>query len=428
MGLRAKWMGLALAGICLCTLCCRREAPAPPASGPAPAPRPALVSGFSLVYKCASDGDGPADLSARMIEVLRQRVDPCNIHRLEWTPCGSDRFEVRMPAPSPEAAQARAAWLAALEALAARGVDRAQVERAMANLPTPRERADLNQTDAGKAQAVRRREAFTAAVKGLQDSHKALAGEIARGAVLFEAWQACRQDMDDPSDLKRRILKMGLLEFRIAPFGPNSTFGMDNPRHELVVPQKDLDALLKQLEAETPGQLAAHKDKPYAWFPMRRTGEPSGQTVRASGPGGGWYILLCTAADKTLLRDAASPEPWQLLRARRDTDTYLQPCVDFTLDAQGARRMRELTGQYNRDKVPPCGAHLAILLDNEVYSTPTIQSTIGADGQITGRFTEKEVADLVGLLTAGSLPGRLVPDPVAESSFGPTPATGPAGK
>jgi len=67
------------------------------------------------------------------------------------------------------------------------------------------------------------------------------------------------------------------------------------------------------------------------------------------------------------------------------------------------------------------GEHMAILLDNEVYSAPVIQAAISSSGIITmGTFDSEEVNNLIKILRAGSLPAKLVETPVAESSFGPT--------
>ncbi|MFQ5417138.1 MAG: protein translocase subunit SecD, partial [Myxococcota bacterium] len=49
------------------------------------------------------------------------------------------------------------------------------------------------------------------------------------------------------------------------------------------------------------------------------------------------------------------------------------------------------------------GERLAIILDDLVYSAPNIKSRIGTRGQIEGRFTMQEAADLAVVLRAGSL-------------------------
>jgi preprotein translocase subunit SecD len=84
--------------------------------------------------------------------------------------------------------------------------------------------------------------------------------------------------------------------------------------------------------------------------------------------------------------------------------------VEFTWKSEGARIFSELT-EANK------GKQLAIILDDEVYSAPVIQERIGARGQITGRFSSKEAADLSVILRAGSLPIPVVIE--EERNIGP---------
>ncbi|MFB0922213.1 MAG: protein translocase subunit SecD [Alphaproteobacteria bacterium] len=78
-----------------------------------------------------------------------------------------------------------------------------------------------------------------------------------------------------------------------------------------------------------------------------------------------------------------------------------QPIVSFRFDTAGGRQFGELT-QNN------VGTRLAIVLDREVVSAPTIRSPIlGGSGIITGRFTIQEVNDLSLVLRAGALPAPL---------------------
>ncbi len=86
-----------------------------------------------------------------------------------------------------------------------------------------------------------------------------------------------------------------------------------------------------------------------------------------------------------------------LKRARASVDQYNQPSVTFTLSAPGAARFGEFTARH-------IGRQIAIVLDDRVESAPTIQSRIGADGQITGRFTVQESDELARILRAGALP------------------------
>jgi preprotein translocase subunit SecD len=86
-----------------------------------------------------------------------------------------------------------------------------------------------------------------------------------------------------------------------------------------------------------------------------------------------------------------------LTDARVGFDRQQRPIVEFQFNTQGARIFSELTSEN-------VGEQLAIVLDDRVYSAPTIRSRIGARGQIEGRFTPQEAADLAVVLRSGSLP------------------------
>jgi SecD/SecF fusion protein len=111
--------------------------------------------------------------------------------------------------------------------------------------------------------------------------------------------------------------------------------------------------------------------------------------------------------------------------ARRDQDKYGKLCVNFTFGDEGARRFRDLT---RRNSPSERGGtqferQLAIVLDGEIMSAPSLQSEIGANGQITGGrngFTPEEVDRLVNILRSGALPKTLKPQPVSENTMGAT--------
>ena len=78
-----------------------------------------------------------------------------------------------------------------------------------------------------------------------------------------------------------------------------------------------------------------------------------------------------------------------------------QAVVSFKFNSLGGKKFGEVT----RDNI---GEHLAIVLDNEVISAPTIQTAImGGSGVITGNFTVKSANDLALLLRSGALPAPL---------------------
>jgi preprotein translocase subunit SecD len=85
-----------------------------------------------------------------------------------------------------------------------------------------------------------------------------------------------------------------------------------------------------------------------------------------------------------------------LTDARVGFDNQGRPLVNFTFNSSGGALFEKLTTEN-------IGELLAIILDDRVYSAPTIQSRIGSRGQITGRYTIDEASDLSVILRAGSL-------------------------
>jgi SecD/SecF fusion protein len=95
--------------------------------------------------------------------------------------------------------------------------------------------------------------------------------------------------------------------------------------------------------------------------------------------------------------------------------------VRFRLDATGGQKFSSLTRNYKAGgprNASSEGRCLAIILDDTLISAPQIQSEIGAEGVITGRFTLEEAKQLADDLNAGALPAPL--KILAESSVAPT--------
>ncbi len=74
--------------------------------------------------------------------------------------------------------------------------------------------------------------------------------------------------------------------------------------------------------------------------------------------------------------------------------------VNFVLNGEGGRRMREFTGEH-------VGQIMSIVLDGEVISSPVLNDAIGAEGQITGNFTEETAEALAVQINSGALPVTL---------------------
>jgi SecD/SecF fusion protein len=86
----------------------------------------------------------------------------------------------------------------------------------------------------------------------------------------------------------------------------------------------------------------------------------------------------------------------------------------MAMNAEGARMWKRLTA----DNI---GKSVAIVLDDYVYSFPTVQSEIsGGRSQITGNFTINEANDLSNILKSGKLPApaRIIEEAIVGPSLG----------
>jgi SecD/SecF fusion protein len=104
---------------------------------------------------------------------------------------------------------------------------------------------------------------------------------------------------------------------------------------------------------------------------------------------------------------------WKLVKSSPGQDQQGRRAIDFQLDERGGALFSTVTGK-NIDR-PLC-----IVLDNMAISAPNIMSRIYTNGQITGSFKQTEVEDMVSKLNAGSLPARLIEQPVSVKTIGPS--------
>ena len=99
------------------------------------------------------------------------------------------------------------------------------------------------------------------------------------------------------------------------------------------------------------------------------------------------------------------------------SDTYDQsgrPCVSMKMNVDGARRWAALTKANLKRSV-------AIVLDDNVYSAPTVQSEItGGNSEITGNFTAEDTRDLANVLKSGKMPApaKIVSEEIVGPSLG----------
>ncbi len=120
-------------------------------------------------------------------------------------------------------------------------------------------------------------------------------------------------------------------------------------------------------------------------------------------------------AIKETSRDGQAPLTGDVIvDARQDFSPTGQVEITMAMNTEGARTWRRMTADnLNRS--------IAIVLDDFVYSFPTVQSEIsGGRSQITGQFTVQEAQDMANILRAGSLPApaRIVEEAIVGPSLG----------
>jgi len=211
-------------------------------------------------------------------------------------------------------------------------------------------------------------------------------------------------DEDEVNRLERVISSVGTLEFRI----------LANAR--------DHRRLMERAQALKPDELELYDDQGnlLAWWVPVANGQEQGvgsfgEVAIRQGEyrGEPWLQVL-------VVKDPYDVTGADLLRVRESVDESGRPCVSFVLRVGSAQqRFATLTSENRPDPNTGFERRLGIVLDGYLYSAPTIRSTISAQGQITGNFTQEEVRSLLQVLEAGSLPAMLSPQPISRLITGP---------
>lgn len=444
-----------------------------------------LVGGSSLLFEIDTSGMTPEDLSglsSKAMRILKERVDPQGQLNLEWRPVGNTRLEIRMPRPPKEAMERREAFDKTLKAIEATNVKRRELEQALL-LPAGEQRAAaLGALERGvtdrKASLEKLSAAYDARIaaqsggdaKASDDAAKAYEAAVSsalssnlpvarltdtlalanagkreqelkrlreeygsretaasplltQAITAYDAWAKNKADLEDPSDLKRRIRGAGVLEFRILadrdPGSPGSTTD-PNPQYRQEI-SKYVDQLAKFGPRIRSGDL-------FQWLPIdsveRFTDVQDMEKLKAEKdfPGrpilqeyaGKWYVLTHVGPQYGLFHGKGNEKRWSLLRARPDRNMYTgENIVSFSLDARGGVLFGDLTGANVKRQ-------LCIVLDGAAMSHATINERITDSCQISGRFTPERALDLATVLEAGSLPARLKETPLSEETIGPS--------
>jgi len=243
---------------------------------------------------------------------------------------------------------------------------------------------------------------------GLSDeSERALQDVIS----AYQEYESQRRTLDDPEDLKRLLSSSGVLEFRIT---------VDPGAH----PQED--ELRRTFRERGPRNSKANDA---AWFKLKRVEDwfdtlQQGRDMQADPPtyfsgryglvaeewDGQYYILAYTSRGNKLTRAEGQ---WGIESAFVGRDDLGRPAVAFRMDARGAQKLGDLTGNH-------VGDQMAVVLDDEVYTAPNLRGRITRSGVIEGEFPPEELQFLIQTLNAGSLSAKLSPEPISENTVGPS--------
>jgi len=229
------------------------------------------------------------------------------------------------------------------------------------------------------------------------------AKEIDRLVVAFDEYRPFRGRLDDPKDLQRMLKGAGILEFRILPTQGHPEVDMDQ-----------INTYVERLKEKGPTYAS---DTRYLWCEIEniedwRVADREERPSIVAQFGEKFYTLAGQNVNETMLH-ASDRGEWKLEKSYPTTDDMGRRAIGFLLDDRGGRLFSNVTGK-NIDR-PLC-----ILLDGIAISAPNIESRIYKQGVITGSFSETQVEDMVNKLNAGSLPARLVEQPISVNTIGPS--------
>ncbi len=128
----------------------------------------------------------------------------------------------------------------------------------------------------------------------------------------------------------------------------------------------------------------------------------------------GYYTFQEEAATATGTSGEVLELTGQYLKsAAPDFDQYGAPIVVFEWTEEGANLFRQIT---SRNLQKP----LAIAIDQEIISAPTVEAVISNRGQIQGNFTIDQTRDLVNKLNSGALdvPLELIDERDVDATLG----------
>ncbi|UCG56088.1 MAG: protein translocase subunit SecD [Phycisphaerales bacterium] len=224
------------------------------------------------------------------------------------------------------------------------------------------------------------------------------AADIDNAVAAYDEYRPFRGRLDDPADLQRMLKGAGILEFRILPTTDRAELSPD-----------EIDAYVKSLTDKGPKYASDNK---YVWCEIENIKEWAVPNGIVAPFGDKFYVLASNRQDEVMLH-STTERTWALENAQPSTDRMGRRAIGFLLDEKGGWLIAKVSSK-NIER-PMC-----ILLDGIAISAPNISTRLGRNSQITGSFSQTQVTDMVNKLNAGSLPARLVEQPISVKTIGPS--------
>ena len=108
-----------------------------------------------------------------------------------------------------------------------------------------------------------------------------------------------------------------------------------------------------------------------------------------------------------------------LKRAYEEVGPSGAPVVGFEFNTHGAYLFQQLTARHMPKQGQGYKTRLAILLNDEIHSAPSINDMIPGRGIIEGDFDSRELQELIDVLNAGALDVPLHRNPISEFTVSP---------
>ena len=227
--------------------------------------------------------------------------------------------------------------------------------------------------------------------------------EIDKAVTAYDEYRPFKGRLDDPKDLQRMLKGAGILEWRILP----------SQGH----PQVDMDQMSSYVERLNEKGPKYSSDKNFVWCEIEnieewKAADADERPAIVGKFGDKYYVLASNKTNETMLH-SPNEKQWKLERANPTSDNLGRRAIGFSLDINGKGMFANITGKN-------IGRPLCILLDGTAISAPSISERIPGTGIITGSFTQTQVEDMVNKLNAGSLPARLIEQPISVNTIGPS--------